>query len=318
MAIANNIDEYANARLGIFFPGFPNSLTGQCVSSIKWFLGEMCGIGDWQAARGNAKDYGDALVNQGLAYVVAAGDRKPGDIVVWKQDGGGYGHIGNLLTGDRVFEGNVGLAGTPRAVYEGNVVYATRIDPLYANWRKGAPTFYRVRTYVENIQKVSDDVIIGTGDNWRWRMNRLHHQLVGNWDMGDDTWNAIKGQEVWRVIESWSDHNNANQLLEDQVIGERARVDNWPKQIYDLQALAADLDKRPTQAQLDTLNAKMTDLTNSKVLAQQEAQKAVEEARAAQAAAKVLADQAAADTEAGLSFWRRLGQALTKLLPGGK
>lgn len=155
MSVNNNADDYANARVGIFFPGVPQPaydyLTGQCVSLAKWYIGEMCGVADWQAGRGNAKDFGDTLVSQGLATLVKdPNQRRRGDIVVWKQDGGGYGHIGVLCSSDNVFEENVGLVGTKSAVYGGNTVYAARLDALYAPWRTGAPTFYRLAGYVEN------------------------------------------------------------------------------------------------------------------------------------------------------------------------
>jgi hypothetical protein len=149
MAINLNADIYAANRMSLFFPGFPAELTGQCVSLAKWYIGEMCGVADWQSARGNAKDFGDTLVNQGLAVIVDISNRRRGDLVVWKQDGGGYGHIGVLLSGDMVFEENAGIRGTPTAVYGGITVYASRTDPLGASWRLGAPTFYRMNGYSE-------------------------------------------------------------------------------------------------------------------------------------------------------------------------
>lgn len=158
MSVNTNADDYANARISIYFPGFPNSLTGQCVSLVKWYIGEMCGVADWQAARGNAKDYGDTLVNQGLARVVTVSDRKRGDIVVWKQDGGGYGHIGVLCSGDSIFEENVGLKGAPSAVYDGNTVHPSRLDALGASWRVGSPIFYRPTGYSEVITATADQV----------------------------------------------------------------------------------------------------------------------------------------------------------------
>ena len=150
----NNADDYANARIGIYFPGFPAPYTGQCVSLIKWYLGEMCQVDNWQIARGDAKDFGDTLVKEGLAYIVSEANRKRGDIVVWKKDGGGYGHIGVLCSGDNVFEENVSVKGTPSTqISDGNggftTVYASRLDPLYASYRKGEPTFYRVYGYQE-------------------------------------------------------------------------------------------------------------------------------------------------------------------------
>lgn len=165
MATNPNADDYAAKRLGIFFPGSSNGtmndgdLTGQCVSLVKWFGAEMCDLPNPGAARGNAKDFGDTLVRQGLAYEVAAGARQQGDIVVWPQDGGGYGHIGVLLSGDRVFEQNVALPGSATRIVAGNTVYSSRIDPLYANWRRGSARFYRMRNYVGNRPSVSDDQI---------------------------------------------------------------------------------------------------------------------------------------------------------------
>lgn len=165
MAANRNADEYAAKRLGIFFPGSSNGtmddgdLTGQCVSLVKWFGAEMCQLPNPGAARGNAKDFGNTLVNQGLAYEVAPNQRQQGDLVVWPLDGGGYGHIGVLLSGDRVFEQNVALPGSSARVVAGNTVYSSRIDPFHANWRRGGVRVYRMRNYVGNRPSVSDDQI---------------------------------------------------------------------------------------------------------------------------------------------------------------
>lgn len=165
MATNPNADDYAARRLGIFFPGSSNGtmddgdLTGQCVSLVKWFGAEMCDLPNPGAARGNAKDFGNTLVNQGLAYEVAPNQRQQGDLVVWPQDGGGYGHIGVLLSGDRVFEQNVALPGSSTRVVAGNTVYSSRIDPFHANWRRGGVRVYRMRNYVGNRPSVSDDQI---------------------------------------------------------------------------------------------------------------------------------------------------------------
>ena len=165
MATNPNADDYAARRLGIFFPGSSNGtmddgdLTGQCVSLVKWFGAEMCGLPNPGAARGNAKDFGNTLVNQGLAYEVPPNQRQQGDLVVWPLDGGGYGHIGVLLSGDRVFEQNVALPGSATRIVAGNTVYSSRIDPLYANWRRGSARVYRMRNYVGNRPSVSDDQI---------------------------------------------------------------------------------------------------------------------------------------------------------------
>jgi CHAP domain len=165
MATNPNTDDYAARRLGMFFPGSSDGtmndgdLTGQCVSLVKWFGAEMCNLPNPGAARGNAKDFGNTLVNQGLAYEVPPNQRQQGDLVVWPQDGGGYGHIGVLLSGDRVFEQNVALPGSSARVVAGNTVYSSRIDPFHANWRRGGVRVYRMRNYVGNRPSVSDDQI---------------------------------------------------------------------------------------------------------------------------------------------------------------
>lgn len=165
MATNPNADDYAARRLGMFFPGSSNGtmddgdLTGQCVSLVKWFGAEMCQLPNPGAARGNAKDFGNTLVNQGLAYEVPANQRQQGDLVVWPLDGGGYGHIGVLLSGDRVFEQNVALPGSSARVVAGNTVYSSRIDPFHANWRRGGVRVYRMRNYVGNLPSVSDEQI---------------------------------------------------------------------------------------------------------------------------------------------------------------
>ena len=155
MALAANAQDWASQRIGIFFPAGESDnsqgyLTGQCVSLIKWFLAEMCEkIPEPFRARGHAKDFGNALVAEGLADQV--GDLKRGDIIVWPYDGGGYGHIGVYMGDGTVFEENVAASGQRTANFGAGVVYAADVDPLNAGWRVGGYNIYRVRTYVENI-----------------------------------------------------------------------------------------------------------------------------------------------------------------------
>ena len=155
MALAANAQDWASQRIGIFFPAGESDnsqgyLTGQCVSLIKWFLAEMCEkVPSPFAARGHAKDFGEALVAQGIADRV--GDLKRGDILVWPYDGGGYGHIGVYMGDGTVFEENVAASGQRTANFGAGIVYAADVDPLNAGWRVGGYNIYRVRTYVENI-----------------------------------------------------------------------------------------------------------------------------------------------------------------------
>lgn len=154
--VADNADLYAAGRLSIFFPAHnqtsaDGNLTGQCVTLVKWFMAEMSSVPAPFAARGDARYVGRNLVAQGHAVQVSAADRRRGDIVVWEY--GVYGHIAVLLSADRVFEQNVGLAGTPSRIVDGARVYASRVDPLYMSWRPVAPTFYRLKSYNEKTKE---------------------------------------------------------------------------------------------------------------------------------------------------------------------
>jgi len=162
--VNNNADDYANARINMFFPGFPSTLTGQCVSLIKWYIGEMCGVNDWQSARGDAKNFGDTLVRQGLAFISSSPIR--GDIAVWKKDGGGYGHIGIVCSDGNIFEENAAINGTASEnVPDGDggytKVFASRLDSINAAWRIGSPIFYRMYRYKE-INNEEEDMLTPT------------------------------------------------------------------------------------------------------------------------------------------------------------
>ena len=213
MAANRNADEYAARRLGMFFPGSSNGtmddgdLTGQCVSLVKWFGSEMCGLPNPGAARGNAKDFGNTLVNQGLAYEVAPNQRQQGDLVVWPLDGGGYGHIGVLLSGDRVFEQNVALPGSSARVVAGNTVYSSRIDPFHANWRRGGVRVYRMRNYVGNRPAVSDEQIkqayrdILERDADDGGINHYRQQAAKGWNI-DQIRNDLMNSNERRALEA--------------------------------------------------------------------------------------------------------------------
>jgi len=142
---------------------------------------------------------------------------------------------------------------------------------------------------------------IGSGANWRWRFNRLHRQLVRNADMSESVFKSIQGQDAWKIVESWSSHPESDQLIADQVLGEKARKENWAKQI-------AELGKRPTQAQLDALQKQASD-------AVKEATQAKNEAKSVREENQRLEEIQTSDKEAGEALSRRIGQWLKKYLP---
>ena len=142
---------------------------------------------------------------------------------------------------------------------------------------------------------------IGKESNWRWRFNRLHRQLVRNADVGDAVFNSIVGKDAWKVVEDWSSHPEADLLIADQVLGERARKENWAKQI-------ADLGKRPTQAQLDALQKQAKEAVDASNVAKQESADFRKENERLQGIQT-------SDAQAGEALSRRIGQWIKKYLP---
>jgi hypothetical protein len=149
--IANNADDYANARVGIFFTASGESpadgdLTGQCVTLVKWFLAEMTDVPSPFAARGDARYVGQTLVAQGYAVEVPFDQRQRGDIICMEE--GTYGHIYVELSDNKVFEENVHWSGVPSRVVDGSTVYASRIGSENETWRFNRHA-YRINSYNE-------------------------------------------------------------------------------------------------------------------------------------------------------------------------
>lgn len=233
MALAPNAEAWASTRIGIFFPAHnqtpaDGNLTGQCVTLNKWFLHEMTDVPLPFSARGDARYVGRTLVNQGHAVQVPYEQRKRGDFAVFEY--GTYGHIGVLLDQDRIFEQNVNVGGVARRLVDGAYVYASRIGRLSETWRPVRATIYRIKSYRED-----DDMIVGKDVGYD-ALNRLHHQIVGNWNMSKAYWDSIQGRKFSDLMIEWSNHPAAETAIQQQVVGENAIKDRWDQQIYSLQA----------------------------------------------------------------------------------
>lgn len=82
----------------------PWGYKGQCVSLVQRYLNEC--LGYVMHPRGNAKDYINTLINEGIAKKVT-GTPKAGDILVWgSSQGGGYGHIAIAINSSEMFDQN--------------------------------------------------------------------------------------------------------------------------------------------------------------------------------------------------------------------
>lgn len=173
--------------------------------------------------------------------------------------------------------------------------YKSWIGTAYLCWSEYLGNIKVATIGAEIMRKIENK------SNWKWRFNRLHHQLVRNGDMSDAVFKSIVGQDPWTVVEQWSSHREADQLIADQVLGEKARKENWAKQI-------ADLGKRPTQAQLDALQKQASDAIKQADAAKSEAKEVREENQR-------LEEIQSSDKEAGEALSRRIGQWIKKYLP---
>lgn len=153
------------------------------------------------------------------------------------RNGNRYGHINVRLKDGRIWNDG-------RYFQSMQTFQSSMSNVRYVGWS----------TSINNVKVIEkgDTVKIGSEANWRWRFNRLHRQLVRNGDMNDTVWKSIIGQDPWKVVESWSSHPEADQLMKDSVMGEQARKDNWQKQIVDLRAINTQLTDT-TKAQTQTI-----------------------------------------------------------------
>lgn len=77
-------------------------LKGQCVSLIQQYLVQC--LEQPAQARGNAKDWIQSYVNEGLGYTVS--DQRKGDILVFPNEADGYGHIAICIDQNTLYDQN--------------------------------------------------------------------------------------------------------------------------------------------------------------------------------------------------------------------
>lgn len=128
----------------------------------------------------------------------------------------------------------------------------------------------------------SNGVVVGSEENWYGRLNKLHMQVLGA-PLGRDTFAQLVGKDTLTVIEIFSDHPNAPVVQNWQDVGQVAVRDNWQGQINNLVQQVNELNKRPTQEQLDALGKQAEELKKTAEAAQKLADdnaKKLEEAQA--------------------------------------
>lgn len=303
--VNDNADDYAAGRQGIFFPASTanggdsqnGDLTGQCVTLNKWFLAEMTDVPGPFKARGHAKDVGRNLVAQGHADLIPNGQQRRGDFVVYEY--GQYGHIGVLLSGNRLFQQNANVAGVKRIIVDGAYVYSSIITQVFSSLGGVAPKYYRIRTYREgapNMPTLIDEEgvrILAVGVLNRPEPLTTTPDLVGH--IGGDALEKIK--EFWYSPEG---------------VAANAWQQNAPRQIAELNTQVAEanakiqeLGSRPSSEDLKAAQEAIAK-ANEAAIALEAKYKQI------QAERDVLAEQQKTDQSLGEAFLRFLGNFFKK------
>lgn len=246
--VANNADTYAATRQNIFFTGVTPDLDGQCVSLEKWFLQEMTSVPNPQAARGNGKDVGRTLVNQGFAVEVPYDQRQRGDIICYEY--GLYGHVGIVLSGNRTFEQNVNWSGVNSKIVDGARVYASRIGDLGESWRHDQH-IYRVNSYTESgmDQDISAAQASAIYAEYGYNVPADSPACQGRKELELRTGIAAMVMDTQNQLKSESDRANG---LSTELDAERKG--------YELQINSLQSQMDGMQKQVDDLNGKITEL----------------------------------------------------------
>lgn len=289
--VAISADAYALDRIGIFFTAnnqtpADGNLTGQCVTLNKWFLAEMTDVPSPFKARGDARYVGDKLVAEGHAVEVPYDQRKPGDFVIYKY--GEYGHIGVLLSGDKIFEQNVNVGGVARKlITEGKdswYVYASRIGSLNESWRPVRPNIYRIKSYKEG------DVM--RKPSYKEVLDYFNTFIDGPLTEAQQNYYVARGIDVLLSDLLQYNYDAKKRLL--------AQVTAQNKVIADLTKKVAELSGGATAAEMAALQKQLED--------------AKKVADKAQAEVDALKQEKLKDEETGNAFLRWIGN----LLRGGK
>ncbi len=287
--VAVNADAYAANRIGIFFPAHnqtpaDGNLTGQCVTLNKWFLAEMTDVPNPFASRGHARYVGRKLVAEGYAKEIPYNQRQQGDFVVYEY--GLYGHIGVLLSGDRIFEQNVNVGGVARRLVDGSYVYASRVGSLSESWRPVRPNIYRIKSYGGNMEVPinNGDVDNLVGELWGRKPNTEDYGFTkGNWhdfiyglvtaypykDRMTDYADAVQKRKGYNVVLNIAEIRSKNfqricdalgitrlpdeNATTDLIIAKIQKMQEAMATIGALQSQITDLSNRPTLNEIDNL-----------------------------------------------------------------
>ena len=277
----SQVGQSVNAKSGVY--------KGQCVSLIKALL-EFLGAPNPYAARGDAINYGDTLLRQGIAnngkgWLTIVVNRDMGYI-----NGVHYGHIWIDVSGEANFEQN----GARR-------LYTTKnTRPIQQGQQ-----FVNLDKYISG-----DNMPIPDADNYYWRYGQKLATFVRGRQLSRAEFRQhIVGKSDLTAVEILSDDPEADRTQQAQEVGQLAIRDNWQQQIYNLQD---QLKGRPTPEQLAAVQKQLAEMGTKFNEANEIAGKKIEENKKLSEKIAEYEKNGAEDKETADTWLRRLGQFLAK------
>lgn len=155
------IEKTKGKKLGL--PWSPNSQIGQCVSLIQHYIKEC--LGQSAKPRGHAKEWISNYVIEGLGKVVTS--PRKGDILVFPNDGGGYGHIAIYIDKNTLYDQNNGRHNNYRAGY-GSI-----FSKDYIILRPNVDLINDVNSYDKGNYKTLDNMRVRTGPGTNYSQKKV-------------------------------------------------------------------------------------------------------------------------------------------------
>lgn len=156
------IEKTKGKQIDVPWVNKPSRLKGHCVSLIQCYIQDC--LEQPARARGNAKRWKETYVNEGLGTIVTT--PKKGDILVFLEQGGGYGHLAIYIDSNTMYDQN-------NATHDYCCAGYAKILPNYVILRPNSDLVEDV-VVTKSTDEIAQEVIRGDWGNREERKNRLN------------------------------------------------------------------------------------------------------------------------------------------------
>lgn len=206
----------------------PDAYIGQSID-LDGYYGAQCF--DWANKWSEILGYGRFT---GL-YAYNIFGQQPENYTWVKNSVSGYPPMGAIVVWDGGINNGPGHVAVARAGSDTNILRTDdqnwgqpRVVPIDHNYN------HVIGWGIPKNNQGENSMVIGNGENWYGRLNKLHNQVRGR-DLDRATFNAFVGQDTLKFMEAVSDDPEADRVQNAQNVGTIAVRDKWDQQIYGLQ-----------------------------------------------------------------------------------